>query len=56
MGDSTAAPSVNALSAPLVRRLVEDAAALRLGVSRDASGARLVDAGSLRPRSQGEAV
>jgi methenyltetrahydromethanopterin cyclohydrolase len=45
MGDSTAAPSVNALSAPLVRRLVEDAAALRLGVSRDASGATLIDAG-----------
>jgi methenyltetrahydromethanopterin cyclohydrolase len=45
MADATAAPSVNALSAPLVRRLVEDAPALRLGVSRDPSGATLVDAG-----------
>ena len=45
MPDSSAAPSVNALSAPLVRRLIEDAAPLRLGVSRDASGATLIDAG-----------
>jgi methenyltetrahydromethanopterin cyclohydrolase len=45
MTDGNTVPSVNALSAPLVRRLIEDAAALRLGVSRDASGATLVDAG-----------
>lgn len=45
MPDASAAPSVNALSAPLVRRLIEGAAALRLGVGRDGSGATLVDAG-----------
>lgn len=38
-------PSVNTLTAPLVAALLRDAAALRLGVSRDASGATLVDAG-----------
>lgn len=37
--------SVNALAAPLVERLVADAERLRLAVSRDASGATIVDAG-----------
>ncbi|MCE4223571.1 methenyltetrahydromethanopterin cyclohydrolase [Methylobacterium sp. C25] len=38
-------PSINALAAPLVDRLVADADVLRLAVSRE-SGARMVDAGS----------
>ena len=38
-------PSINQLCAPLVAALLRDAAALRLGVTRDASGATLVDAG-----------
>lgn len=38
-------PSVNALAAPRVRALVEDARMLRLGVERTATGACLVDAG-----------
>ena len=42
---SQPAPSVNALSAPLVESLVANAAALRLGVRRLAGGATLVDAG-----------
>jgi methenyltetrahydromethanopterin cyclohydrolase len=38
-------PSINELCAPLVAALLQDAGALRLGVTRDASGATLVDAG-----------
>ncbi|MBC5782220.1 methenyltetrahydromethanopterin cyclohydrolase [Ramlibacter sp. USB13] len=38
-------PSVNALAAPLLDRLLQDADRLRLAVTRDASGATLVDAG-----------
>jgi methenyltetrahydromethanopterin cyclohydrolase len=38
-------PSVAALAAPLVDRLVADAPALRLGVHRGPLGARIVDAG-----------
>jgi methenyltetrahydromethanopterin cyclohydrolase len=38
-------PSVNRLSAPLVAALLRDAEALRLGLSRAACGATLVDAG-----------
>jgi methenyltetrahydromethanopterin cyclohydrolase len=44
-----ARPSVGRLAAPLVERLVEDAVPLRLAVTRDASGARLVDAGIAAP-------
>ncbi len=39
-------PSVNALAAPLVERLVADAALLRLDVRQEAGGARMVDAGA----------
>ncbi|MGA2551191.1 MAG: methenyltetrahydromethanopterin cyclohydrolase [Burkholderiaceae bacterium] len=42
-------PSVNQLVAPLVGKLLEDAAALRLGVERLASGATIIDAGALSP-------
>lgn len=38
-------PSLNQLCAPLVAALLKDASALRLGVTRAASGATLVDAG-----------
>ncbi len=41
--------SLNRLAAPLVAALLADAAALRLGVSRDGSGAVLIDAGAKRP-------
>lgn len=41
----SARPSVGALAAPLVESLVAEAEALRLGVSRSAAGARIVDAG-----------
>lgn len=47
MSDSQSHPSINALSAPLVERLVADAGALRLAVSQAPGGARMVDAGSL---------
>ena len=43
--DGQARPSLNAMTAPLVAALIRDAASLRLGVSRDASGAALIDAG-----------
>ena len=46
MSASPSHPSVNALAAPLIERLVADAATLRLAVSQDAGGARMVDAGS----------
>lgn len=46
MSASQSYPSINALSAPLVERLVADAATLRLSVSQDAGGARMVDAGA----------
>ncbi len=39
------APSINARTVPLVDGLIADAAALRLRVSRDATGCALVDAG-----------
>ncbi len=42
---NSAWPSVNALSAPLVRALCVDAASLRIGVERAATGAVVVDAG-----------
>ena len=42
---SPAPPSVNEHVAPLMQRLVEDAARLRVAVSTDASGVTLVDAG-----------
>jgi methenyltetrahydromethanopterin cyclohydrolase len=45
MKESTAMPSLNALSAPLVRALVDDAGRLRLGPRRDQSGAMLIDGG-----------
>lgn len=44
-----AAPSVSALAAPLVERLVADSAALRLQVSEGPLGARIVDAGIAAP-------
>jgi methenyltetrahydromethanopterin cyclohydrolase len=47
--EAQAPPSLNALAAPLVAALIRDAAALRLGVSRDASGATLIDAGIAAP-------
>lgn len=42
---ATSWPSVNALAAPLVEALLRDAAVLRLGVTRQADGACIVDAG-----------
>ena len=45
MSESRTHPSVNALAAPLIERLVADAGLLRLSVSRSADGARMVDAG-----------
>lgn len=44
-------PSINALTAPLVRSLVEDAEILRLGVERLDNGCLLVDAGINAPGS-----
>lgn len=44
-----AAPSVNALAAPLVARLLREAGPLRLGVRRLDNGATLVDAGIHHP-------
>ncbi|KAA0108266.1 methenyltetrahydromethanopterin cyclohydrolase [Methylobacterium sp. P1-11] len=46
MSASQSYPSINALSGPLVERLVADAATLRLTVSQAAGGARMVDAGA----------
>lgn len=42
-------PSVARTAAPLVKRLIDDAAALRVGVARTAEGATLVDAGIGHP-------
>jgi methenyltetrahydromethanopterin cyclohydrolase len=42
-------PSVNRLARPLVDALVADAAALRLGVTRSAAGALIIDAGAAAP-------
>ncbi len=39
-------PSVNTLTAPLVERLIADAEVLRLSVTQEAGGARMVDAGA----------
>ncbi|SDA35033.1 methenyltetrahydromethanopterin cyclohydrolase [Methylobacterium sp. UNC378MF] len=46
MSASQSYPSINALSGPLVERLVADAATLRLSVSQAAGGPRMVDAGA----------
>ena len=46
MSASPSYPSINALSGPLVERLVADAPTLRLSVSQAAGGARMVDAGA----------
>lgn len=42
---SAALPSLNRLAAPLVERLISQADVLRLAVSRQANGTRIVDAG-----------
>lgn len=42
---SAALPSLNQLAAPLVERLISQADVLRLAVSRQANGTRIVDAG-----------
>src|SRR5215510_3984253 len=47
---SSELPSVNALACTAVERLVEDAAVLRLSVSRGDGQARIIDAGA---RAQG---
>lgn len=44
-GTNTNWPSVNKLTAPLVESLIEDAAALRLALTRLDNGTRIVDAG-----------
>jgi methenyltetrahydromethanopterin cyclohydrolase len=44
-------PSVNTLARPLVERLLADAELLGVAVARDASGARVVDAGIAAPGS-----
>lgn len=49
MPESPSPPSINELSAPLVAALRRDAAALRLGVARDPSGATLIDGGIVAP-------
>jgi methenyltetrahydromethanopterin cyclohydrolase len=49
--NETSRPSLNRLAAPLVERLIGDAASLRIGVSRSPSGAVLVDAGIGHPGS-----
>jgi methenyltetrahydromethanopterin cyclohydrolase len=43
--DTSHWPSVNALTAPLVQHLIDNARSLRLGVEKHASGATIVDAG-----------
>jgi methenyltetrahydromethanopterin cyclohydrolase len=45
MSQGSAQPSVNASAAPLVEALVGEATRLRLGITRDAGGATIVDAG-----------
>jgi methenyltetrahydromethanopterin cyclohydrolase len=42
-------PSLNRLAAPLVERLVADAAPLRIGISRSTAGALIADAGIVFP-------
>jgi methenyltetrahydromethanopterin cyclohydrolase len=49
MTQPTTTPSVNALTAPLVGRLIHEAAQQRLGVARLDNGATLVDAGIHHP-------
>ena len=44
-------PSVNRLAAPLLQRLLHEADRLRIGVTRDASGVTLLDAGIAAPGS-----
>jgi methenyltetrahydromethanopterin cyclohydrolase len=44
-------PSVNRLAAPLVDRLAAEADALRIGVTAEAGGPRMIDAGAARPGS-----
>lgn len=46
MSASPDRPSINALAAPLIERLVADAATLRLAISQATGGARMVDAGA----------
>ncbi|WP_336486952.1 methenyltetrahydromethanopterin cyclohydrolase [Methylobacterium nigriterrae] len=46
MSTSVKYPSVNTLTAPLVERLIADAEVLRLSVTQEAGGARMVDAGA----------
>ena len=45
MNDTEQRPSVNELAAPLVRRLIDEAALLRIAVERPPEGYTLVDAG-----------
>jgi methenyltetrahydromethanopterin cyclohydrolase len=45
----TPRPSVNRLAGPLVDALVADAAVLRIGISRSAAGAQIIDAGIAQP-------
>ena len=47
--DTSYWPSVNALTAPLVQRLIDNARSLRVGVEKHASGATIVDAGIKSP-------
>ncbi|HEY0268581.1 MAG TPA: methenyltetrahydromethanopterin cyclohydrolase, partial [Methyloradius sp.] len=47
--DSSNWPSVNKLTAPLVQYIVDNAAALRVGVEKHATGATIVDAGIKSP-------
>lgn len=49
MTHPSAAPSLNQLAAPLIERLISQADALRLAVSRQANGTRIVDAGIAVP-------
>lgn len=43
--DTSHWPSVNALTAPLVQHLIDNARSLRVGIEKHASGATIVDAG-----------
>ena len=47
--DTSHWPSVNALTNPLVRHLLENAKNLRIGVERLANGCTIVDAGIQHP-------
>jgi methenyltetrahydromethanopterin cyclohydrolase len=43
--DTSHWPSVNALTAPLVQNLIDNAASLRVGIEKHATGATIIDAG-----------